>query len=141
MIDCPQCNGDGFISFEGRHVENAKESCSTCNGHGQIPARTGETPQTSAPRLSADTMLPKDPVVEAVRADLLRRSQFGLHKYGTPLSSTDLDLRAWLNHAYEEALDFANYLKRSIMELDGTQHNPPPLSPKEPPSEVSHPND
>jgi hypothetical protein len=27
--------------------------------------------------------------------------------------------RDWLNHAYEECLDQANYLKRSIMEIDG----------------------
>jgi hypothetical protein len=60
----------------------------------------------------------KDPVVEAVRADLLQRSQFGIAKYGTMLDRTDLTLRDWLQHAYEECLDQANYLKRSIMEID-----------------------
>lgn len=59
-----------------------------------------------------------DSVVEAVRADLLRRSQFGIAKYGTTLDRTDLDLRDWLQHAYEECLDQANYLKRSILEID-----------------------
>lgn len=59
-----------------------------------------------------------DTVVEAVRADLLRRSQFGIAKYGTTLDRTDLSLRDWLQHAYEECLDQANYLKRSIMEID-----------------------
>lgn len=61
----------------------------------------------------------RDSVVEAVRADLLRRSQFGIAKYGTTLDRTDLSLRDWLNHAYEECLDQANYLKRAIMEIDG----------------------
>jgi len=60
-----------------------------------------------------------DSVVESVRADLLRRSQFGIAKYGTTLDRTDLSLREWLQHAYEECLDQANYLKRSIMEIDG----------------------
>jgi len=60
-----------------------------------------------------------DPVVEAVRDDLLRRSQVGIAKYGLTLARTDLNLRDWLQHAYEETLDKANYLKRSIMEIDG----------------------
>jgi hypothetical protein len=34
------------------------------------------------------------------------------------LSRKDIDLKGWLNHAYEEALDMANYLKRSIKELE-----------------------
>lgn len=59
-----------------------------------------------------------DKVVEAVRADLLKRSQFGIAKYGVTLDRTDLTLRDWLQHAYEECLDQANYLKRSIMEID-----------------------
>lgn len=60
-----------------------------------------------------------DPVVEAVRDDLLRRSQVGIEKYGMMLDRKDLNLRAWAEHAYQESLDFANYLKRIIMELDG----------------------
>ena len=36
-----------------------------------------------------------DSIVEAVRADLLRRSQFGIAKYGTTLDRTDLSLRNW----------------------------------------------
>jgi hypothetical protein len=59
-----------------------------------------------------------DPVVEAVRADLLQRSQVGVQKYGVTLARTDLSLRDWLQHAYEEHLDAANYLKRAIMEID-----------------------
>ncbi len=59
-----------------------------------------------------------DGVVEAVRADLLRRSQLGMAKYGVTLDREDLSLRDWLQHAYEETLDQANYLKRAIIELD-----------------------
>ncbi|KTS30498.1 hypothetical protein NS228_12810 [Methylobacterium indicum] len=60
-----------------------------------------------------------DPVVEAVRADLLRRSQAGIEKYGTMLTRTDIDLQGWVRHALEEVLDLANYLKRIEMELEG----------------------
>jgi hypothetical protein len=39
------------------------------------------------------TTPPTDPVVEAVRADLLARSQVGIAKYGVTLARTDLSLR------------------------------------------------
>ena len=59
-----------------------------------------------------------DPIVEAVCADLRRRSAAGLTKYGQPLSRTDLSYRKWVEHAYEEALDLANYLRRLLHEED-----------------------
>lgn len=68
--------------------------------------------------MSANAPLPVDKVVEAVRADLLKRSIIGIAKYGLTLDRTDLNLRDWLQHAYEEHLDAANYLKRAIMELE-----------------------
>lgn len=60
----------------------------------------------------------KDKVIEEVRADLLRRSEVGIKKYNTTLDRTDLNLKDWLNHAYEECLDQAAYLKRAIRELN-----------------------
>lgn len=59
-----------------------------------------------------------DPIVEAVRADLLARSQVGIRKYGVTLAENPIQLRDWLQHAYEEALDMANYLKAAIVKLD-----------------------
>lgn len=52
------------------------------------------------------------PIVAAVRADLLTRSERGLAKYGKTLARTDLSRAEWLRHAYEEALDLALYLRR-----------------------------
>jgi hypothetical protein len=63
-----------------------------------------------------------DHVVAAVRADLLRRSEIGIAKYGVTLDRTDLSLRDWLQHAYEETLDQANYLKRAIVEIDNAKN-------------------
>lgn len=62
-----------------------------------------------------------DPIVEAVCNDLLRRSELGINKYGKTLDRTDLSLRDWLQHAYEENLDLCNYLKRCIVEIDEHQ--------------------
>lgn len=50
--------------------------------------------------------------------DIARRQQFGLHKYGTTVAENPLELRQWLQHAYEEALDQAIYLRRAMAELD-----------------------
>ena len=60
----------------------------------------------------------KDTIVESVRVDLLNRSEVGIKKYGVTLQRTDLNLKDWLNHAYEECLDQALYLKRSILEIE-----------------------
>jgi hypothetical protein len=62
-----------------------------------------------------------DPVVHKVRLDLLERSQKGIQKYGTTLDRIDLGLKEWLQHAYEETLDLANYLKRCILELESKE--------------------
>lgn len=48
QITCGTCNGDGFVSFGDRHVENRKEVCPECHGHCMVEARTGEVPQASA---------------------------------------------------------------------------------------------
>lgn len=62
-----------------------------------------------------------DKVVEAVREDLLKRSQKGIEKYGVTLDRNDLTLKEWLQHAYEECLDQANYLKTAILNLEETE--------------------
>jgi hypothetical protein len=53
-----------------------------------------------------------------VCADIAKRQHLGISKYGTTVADNPLALREWLNHAYEEALDFAVYLRRAIEELD-----------------------
>lgn len=50
--------------------------------------------------------------------DIASRQSIGLKKYGVTVEGNPLPLRAWLQHAYEETLDLAVYLKRSIEEID-----------------------
>jgi hypothetical protein len=57
-----------------------------------------------------------DKHVEAVRQLLHERAQRGLLKYGTTMERTDLMREQWLQHALEEALDFAVYLQRCIVD-------------------------
>ncbi len=60
----------------------------------------------------------KDSIVKAVRKDLKDRSEVGINKYGVTLDRNDLELKDWLQHAYEESLDKCLYLKRAIKELN-----------------------
>jgi hypothetical protein len=52
--------------------------------------------------------------------DIARRQQVGIAKYGTTVADNPLELRQWLQHAYEECLDQAVYLRRAIAEMDIT---------------------
>ena len=50
--------------------------------------------------------------------DVLNRQQIGLNKYGTTVADNKLLLKEWMQHAYEECLDQAIYLKRAMQELE-----------------------
>lgn len=53
-----------------------------------------------------------DSVVFDVIKDIASRAETGLKKYGTTMDREDLVASDWVQHAYEEALDMAIYLKR-----------------------------
>jgi hypothetical protein len=50
--------------------------------------------------------------------DIIARQQKGIKKYGTTVAENPLSHKEWLQHAYEEALDMAIYLRRSIEEIE-----------------------
>lgn len=85
--------------------------CPNCQGQSELaPA------QCSASGVEAE-----------VCADIAARQQRGIQKYGTTVSENPLSLEQWLQHAYEECLDQAIYLKKAI-DVMRTQN-----------AEVSHP--
>lgn len=53
----------------------------------------------------------EDPVVATNIVRLRKRSAEGMQKYGTTMMRDDLTEEDWIEHAIEEALDFANYLE------------------------------
>ena len=63
-----------------------------------------------------------DKVVEAVKADLTKRSELGIEKYGLTLEDNRLSLGSSMQHAYEEVLDLVNYLKKSLMSLEPNEN-------------------
>ena len=51
-----------------------------------------------------------------VCADIAERQKKGIAKYGTTVERNPLELRAWLDHLYQELTDAAIYAKRAIEE-------------------------
>jgi|688.fasta_scaffold16844_16 hypothetical protein len=51
--------------------------------------------------------------------DIAKRQQVGIAKYGTTVAGNPLTHAQWLQHAYEECLDMAVYLKRAMAEEGG----------------------
>lgn len=49
--------------------------------------------------------------------DIDKRQQMGMNKYGISVQQNPLTLKEWLQHAYEECIDQAIYLKRAMEEL------------------------
>jgi hypothetical protein len=58
-------------------------------------------------------------VTQEVINDINARELKGLETYGTTMDRNDLTQDQWLNHAYEEALDFAIYLKKLLIIRNG----------------------
>jgi hypothetical protein len=54
-------------------------------------------------------------ILDETIKDLYKREIRGLKEYGTTMDRTDLSQDEWLQHAYEEALDLALYLKKLIL--------------------------
>ena len=57
-------------------------------------------------------------VEKQVCEDIAKRQQAGIRKYGKTVADNPLDFQQWLQHAYEETLDQAIYLKCAILELN-----------------------
>jgi hypothetical protein len=66
-----------------------------------------------------DSDFVKDEITKEVIMDLASRSKRGLEKYNTTLGENNH--QNMLQHAYEEALDLAQYLKKEINTLNTIQ--------------------
>lgn len=56
-------------------------------------------------------------VEKRVCDDIAARQQLGIAKYGTTVEGNPLTLYEWLNHAYQECLDQAVYLKAAMEQI------------------------
>lgn len=60
-------------------------------------------------------------IEEEVCEDIKSRQRSGVEKYGVTVADNPLELKEWLQHAYEESLDNAIYLKRAVRQIEGTE--------------------
>lgn len=56
--------------------------------------------------------LPQCLIASSIIKQVKERADVGLAKYGVTLDREDLTQEEWIQHAIEEALDFAGYLTR-----------------------------
>lgn len=63
-----------------------------------------------------------------VCGDIASRQALGIAKYGQTVAANPLPLREWLNHAYQECLDQAVYLRRAMAEMDALEKNREPAA-------------
>jgi hypothetical protein len=100
LLRCPTCGKDPFRCFCSKTLISLAPA---------LPAGDGSSPSAGS---AAD-------VESAVCEDIKARQRRGIAKYGTTVANNPLTQTEWLQHAYEEALDLAIYLKKII---SGTQH-------------------
>ena len=62
-------------------------------------------------------------LLQAVIDDLVAREERGKTKYNTTMDRDDLSHEEWLQHAYEEALDMALYLKKAMQQTKSYSHD------------------
>lgn len=97
--------------------------CNTC-AHAALPSVAEPCLSCTgvAPGSNWQPMTAPGPAATGTEArvieDIARRQALGIAKYGTTVAENPLALRQWLQHAYEEHLDAAVYLRRAIEELD-----------------------
>jgi hypothetical protein len=88
--------------------------CPNCEYHKQRAARW----RAEAYKLGGHDVIEPTGTEMLVCEDIAKRQQVGIKKYGTTVCANPLELREWLQHAYEECLDQAVYLRRAIQEID-----------------------
>ena len=73
-------------------------------------------PQLGPYQRHTSTMNEPTGIEAQVCADIAARQKKGIAKYGTTVEQNPANLAQWLQHAYEECLDQAVYLRRAIEE-------------------------
>lgn len=66
-VPCEPCAGTGWATHEDRHTETRQDQCRTCGGTGQVPARPGESRETSWPDAVPGALRPGSEIVHHIR--------------------------------------------------------------------------
>ncbi|MEK5007375.1 hypothetical protein MHI11_09425 [Bacillus sp. FSL K6-3312] len=63
-------------------------------------------------------MTENNPIIYSVIEKLHKQQEKGLKKYGVEVKTSSYDLKGWLEHAQQEAIDFTTYLEAAIQLLE-----------------------
>ena len=108
---CVNCIADDWILAE-REVERKK--------HVELKSAVKSVLLEIETEESLDTLDHPSGIEASVCEDIADRQKKGISKYGVTVAENPLPLKQWLQHAYEETLDKAIYLKRAIAEIEKT---------------------
>ncbi|PYH25643.1 hypothetical protein US8_03446 [Bacillus altitudinis] len=65
-----------------------------------------------------ERMNDNNPIISSVITKLHKQQEKGLKKYGVEVDTSSYDLKGWLEHAQQEAIDFTTYLEAAIQLLE-----------------------
>lgn len=100
-------------------VNDKTKSCSLDESIDTGPDRRQDNPKQMHKLGELAALRGQPQGIEAIVCDdITERQALGIAKYKTTVADNPLSLRAWLQHAYEECLDQAIYLRRAISEIE-----------------------
>lgn len=107
IVTALQARGYGYISKENLRIMAMTVQSELVTDAVFTPLEKHDNPQINVTGVELD-----------VCCDIAARQAKGIAKYGQTVAENPLELKQWLQHAYEECLDQAIYLKRAISEMN-----------------------
>lgn len=111
--------GPGQCMYVGKGLQGMDPNEYVYRDSGRV--YTGDNPASCD--LVADEASAATGIEAQVCQDIAARQALGVSKYGTTVADNPLTHKQWLQHAYEEALDMAIYLKRAMAEIDAPNNS------------------
>lgn len=114
----PQANGTFCVWDIPQYKAIAKDYSRKLLGFAEFKELAWKDAAETIRKMECGPSEPRATGTEAqVCRDIAERQQKGIAKYGITVDKNPLSLKQWLQHAYEECLDQAVYLKRAMKEI------------------------
>jgi len=126
-IDCPTCGelityilaGDNYCCGRCGVLWSKRDGSTFAESYDAIRAAGGAAWDNLDVEQELAAMRGQPQGIEAlVCDDITERQALGINKYGKTVAENPLCLLEWLEHAYQECLDQAVYLRRAMREID-----------------------
>jgi hypothetical protein len=101
-------------TLDASGLDEPKETCAMCGVSDAIPNTAGCKECTAFCMEAVGCPVTPSGIEAIVCEDIARRQQIGIAKYRQTVADNPLSHRQWLEHAYQECLDMAVYLRRAM---------------------------